>query len=79
MRLKDIDLLRKKLNEICSTRIDGIIDQMIANQNALISATGDERHSIKETSLHLKMILTVEDSTGQSFEIGNFNSAIDVK
>lgn len=79
MRLKDIDQLRKKLNEICSTRIDGIIDQMIANQNALISATGDESHSIKETSLHLKMILTVEDSAGQSFEIGNFNSAIDMK
>jgi hypothetical protein len=79
MQLKDIDRLRKNLNEICSKRIDGIIEQMIANQNALIAATGDEAHSLKESSLYLKMILTVEDSTGQPVEIGNFSSAIEMK
>jgi len=79
MYIKDINKLKRKMSKECNTVINGIIEQMIANEELLKISQSDVAAIIQATSLELKMILTVKPTVGQDYTIGNYRSAIDIK
>jgi hypothetical protein len=79
MYIKDINKLKRKMSKECNAVINGIIEQMIANEELLKISQSDVAAIIQATSLELKMILTVKPTVGQDYTIGNYRSAIDIK
>lgn len=79
MYIKDISKLKRKMSKECNAAINGIIEQMIANEEILKVSQADPAAIIQATSLELKMILTVKPTVGKDYAIGNYRSAIDIK
>jgi hypothetical protein len=79
MYIKDINKLKRKMSKECNTIINGIIEQMIANEEILKVSQVDPAAIIQATSLELKMVLTVQPTVGKDFTIGNHRLAIDIK
>lgn len=63
----------------CNVVINGIINQLIADESFMKAHLGDENASLESDTLELKIILTVEDNAGKKFKIGNYRSAIEIK
>jgi hypothetical protein len=79
MYIKDINKLKRKMSKECNAVINGIIENMIANEEMLKVSQTDPAAILQATSLELKMILTVKPTVGQDFTIGNYRSSIDIK
>lgn len=79
MYIKEALKLKRKLNKICSSVIDNLIEQLMANEQAMIAHSGDASQQLTADSLKYSLTINVIDNkTKIPFEI-NGNNKVDLK
>jgi len=61
MLIKDINKLKRKMQKACDEAIDGIIDQMILNEDVLKISSQDPSREFKATKLNIKLLVDIKD------------------
>ncbi len=79
MYLKEALKLKRKLNKICDGVINELIEQLMANEQAMIANSGDASLQLTADSLKYSLTLNVVDNKSLvPFQI-NGNTKVDLK